>query len=125
MLSLLLDENMSPEIVNQIVLKRPDIPVVSVHQWHEGRFKAKSDEAILLVAAEEGLTLVTYDQSTIPPVLTRWGLEGVDHAGVVFIDQSSMPSKNIGLIVKSLTNLWDSKNHDLWVNRIDFLRRNP
>ena len=35
MLSLLVDENISPEVVRQIAEKRPDITVSSVHHGHE------------------------------------------------------------------------------------------
>src|SRR5438132_11922192 len=107
MLSLLLDENMSPEIVRQIAEKRADITVTSVHHWREGRYKAQRDEAILIAAAQEGRTLVTYDQKTILPVLMQWGQTGTDHAGVVFIDDHSIASNNFGALVRALIALWD------------------
>ena len=38
MLSLILDENISPEVVRQITEKRPDIAITSVHQWRGGQY---------------------------------------------------------------------------------------
>lgn len=122
MLSLLLDENLSPELVKQLAEKRPDISVISVHHWHEGRFKAQRDEAILVTAATEGLTLVTYDQKTIVPVLTRWGRADTDHAGVIFVDDRTIASNNFGALVRALTALWGAGHEDAWTNGVAFLR---
>lgn len=122
MLSLLLDENLSPEIAVQITVKRPDILVTSVHHWQEGRFKSQRDEAILEAAHEAGLTLVTYDQKTILPVLVQWGQAETDHSGVIFIDDRSFASNDFGAIIRALIKLWDDGYAVEWTNRVDFLR---
>jgi hypothetical protein len=122
MLSLLLDENLSPEVVNQIVAKRPDISATSVHHWHEGRYKAQRDEEILMAAAQEGLTLVTYDQRTILPVLVHWGQAGTIHAGVIFIDDRTIASNNFGTLLRALIDIWDASHTSDWTNRVEFLR---
>ena len=107
MLSLLLDENISPEVAKKAVMaKRPDIPITSVYFWHEGRFMAALDTDILSVAAQEGITLVTYDQKNIIPVLVQWGQVGTNHAGVIFVDERSIASNNFGELVRSLIALW-------------------
>ena len=122
MLSLLLDENLSPEIARQITEKRPDVSVISMHHWHGGRYKAQRDEAILVAAFQEGLILVTYDQKTIFPVLVQWGQSGTDHAGVVFIDDRTIANNNFGALVRALLDLWDTSNADDWTNRVEFVR---
>lgn len=122
MLSLLLDENISPEIAKQIVQKRPDIPAVSLHHWQEGGFKAQPDEAILAAAAPEKRTLVTYDQNTILPLLVQWGQAGRDHAGVIFVDHQTIAPNDFGALLRSLIVLWDACHEDDWTNRVDFLR---
>jgi hypothetical protein len=122
MLSLLLDENISPEIAKQINEKRSDIPITSVYNWHEGEYKGRPDEMILTTALQESLTLVTYDQKTIVPVLVQWGQLAREHAGVVFLDERSIANNNFGAQVRSLIALWDASHADDWLNRIDFLR---
>ena len=122
MLFLLLDENLSPEIVRQIAEKRPEISITSVYHWHEGQFKGLPDETILSVAKQEGLTLVTYDQKTILPLLIQWGAAGTNHAGVIFIDDRSIASNQFGVLVRALMVLWDTSHADTWINRVDFLR---
>jgi len=122
MLSLLLDENLSPEITRQLVEKRPDIQVTSVHHWHEGRYKGQPDETILIAATQAGLTLVTYDQKTILPILVRWGAAGTDHAGVVFIDDRTIANNNFGGLVRAFLALWDARHADEWRNSVVFLR---
>lgn len=125
MLSLLLDENLSPEVARQIAEKRPEIPVTSVSHWHEGRFMAAPDIKILTTASQEGLTLVTYDQKTIVPILVQWGQAGTDHAGVIFVDERSIASNNFGAPVRALIDLWDTSHAGEWTNRVDFLRPKP
>jgi predicted nuclease of predicted toxin-antitoxin system len=122
MLLFLLDENISPEVARQVADKRPDIAITSVYLWHEGEFKGKSDEKILAVAYQESMTLVTYDQKTIVPVLVQWGQAEREHAGVVFLDERSIPNNNFGAQVRSLIALWDASHTDDWTNRVEFLR---
>jgi hypothetical protein len=124
MLSLLLDENVSPEIATQIQGKRPDIPIVSIHSWQKGRFLAQPDEQILTAARAEGITLVTYDQKTIMPVLSQWGQIGMNHAGVIFIDHRTIASSDFGGLVRSLTTLWDDSHETAWTNAITYLVNN-
>ena len=125
MLAFLLDENISPEVARQISEKRPEIIIASVHYWHNGTFKAQRDEDILIAAAKEELTFVTYDQKTIFPVLVRWGETGIDHSGVLFVDDRTIPSNRYGAIVLSLTMIWDAHHSDAWTNRVQFLRNSP
>ena len=96
--------------------------VESVRFWLEGHYKGQPDEALLSTAAQERLTLVTYDQKTILPVLVRWKADGTDHAGVVFIDDRSIANNHFGALVRALTALWDSSHAEDWTNRVEFRR---
>lgn len=73
MLSFLLDEQISPEVAKQINRKYPEISIFSIHSWHNGNYLGVSDETILQAASVDRLTLITYDQKTIPPILVSWG----------------------------------------------------
>ena len=121
-LSLLLDENISPEIVKQMSAKRPDVMITSVHHWRDGLFKSKRDVAILTAANEESLTLVTYDQKTILPILIQWGHKGVDHSGVFFLDDRSISSNMFGGIIRALAGLFDASHNEDWNNRVEFIK---
>lgn len=122
MLSLLLDEQISPEIAKQIRIKRPDFPVFSIHLWQQGHYLGIADEIILQAAATEKLTLITYDQKTIPPILSEWGQANINHGGVIFIDYRSIPPHNFGRLVKAIIWLWDTQNRENWQNRIVYLQ---
>ena len=121
MLSFLLDENLSDEIARQVTAKRPDIPIHSALNWESGRLKGASDEAVLRIAGEAGLTLVTYDVNTIPLLLVRLANESFSHTGIVFISNSSIPSDDYGSLVRALIQLYDSEKDATWKDRLYFL----
>ncbi len=121
MLSLLLDENISPRLAKQIELRRHDIPILSVHSWREGCLMAQPDELILVTAVKEGLTLITYDRKTIMPILIQWGEAGIDHAGIVFIDDKTIAPNDFGSLVSSLISLWVQHHEDEWMNTVTYL----
>src|SRR5437868_1895535 len=122
MLAYLLDEHLSPEIAVQVRRKRTGIVIESVQTWREGQIRQTEDASILLAAAEAGLTLVTYDRSTILPLLEEWGEAGRSHAGVLFISHRTIPSSAIGALVNALIAHWEATHKDDWTDRIEFLR---
>ena len=122
MLSFLLDENISPIVATEISKKRSEIPINSLFHWQEGKLLGHGDELILVAANQANLTLVTYDLRTSPPVLVEWGAAEISHAGVIFIDDLSIPSNNFGQIMRSLIWLWDNYSQDDWQNRLVFLQ---
>jgi hypothetical protein len=123
MLSLLLDEHISPVVTEQAKRKHPGIRIVALCNWQSGRFLGSADSVFLNAAAEKGLTLVTYDQRTIAPQLKSWMEQGVDHGGVVFVDQKTIAPRDFGGLVKSLGLLWMRERRADWKNRVVFLRR--
>ncbi len=122
MLALLTDAHLLPKVAEQITSKRPEITIYSVRVWRSGAFLGAEDERILEAARTEGLTLVTYDQHTIVPLVTRWMSEGRDHTGVIFIDERSIMQKDIGGQVRALIDLWDRSQADNWTNVVTYLK---
>ena len=121
MLSMLLDEMISRVVSEQVAIRRPEIPIQSIFQWRGGTLLRQPDALILRAAIEDGLTLVTYDRQTITPLLAAWGTAGIDHNGVVFIDQRTIRSNDFGGLVRALEQFWDRENVEDWKNRMGFL----
>ena len=123
MLKLLLDEHVSPSVAEGLRRRHRLLAVHFMLEWENGEFLGRDDSACLEHAAAQGLTLVTYDRRTIPPLLKTWAEEGRDHGGVVFIDEKTISPSEIGGQVRALSNLvreaakWD------WTNRVCFLHR--
>ena len=69
MLKLLLDEHISPTVVNGLRRRNRPLVVSCMVEWEEGEFLGQQDSACLQQAAAQGPTLVTYDRRTIPPLL--------------------------------------------------------
>jgi len=122
-LSLLLDENISQTVAAQVRHHRPAQAVESVHTWRGGAFEGRPDAALLQAAREEGLTLVTYDQKTIPPLLAEVYAEGESHAGVIFVDDQTIPSNDFGTLTRALILLWEQRGDEDWQDRIGFLEK--
>lgn len=123
MLKLLLDEHISPRVAKGLRRQHRWLTVDFMTEWENGRFLGEDDAACLEHAAEQGLTLVTYDRRTIPPLLKDWAEAGRKHGGVIFIDEKTISPSDIGGQVRALCKLvaeaadWD------WTNRTCFLQR--
>jgi hypothetical protein len=122
MLSLLLDEPISHVVATQIGVRRPDISIQSIFHWRNGALVTRPDHLVLRAAAEDRLTLVTYDVTTIRPLLAEWSAAGIIHEGVIFIHQRTIRSDDFGRLVRALEQLWDEEYEVTWTNRIHFLR---
>lgn len=89
--------------------------------WQGGTYIGQDDAAIIAAAYEEGLTLVSFDQATIPPLLVDRGARGVSHAGVIFASTRTIPANDVGGIARALVGVWDAFGDLDWTNRIVYL----
>jgi len=122
MLKLLLDEVISPDVASSLRRSRAII-VSTMAEWEGGNFLGQGDAACLREAAAQGLTLVTYDRRTIPPLLKAWAEEERSHGGVIFVDEKSISQAEIDGLVSSLTRLTNEARKWDWTNRVSLLRR--
>lgn len=122
-LAFLLDEHLSPTIATQVAAKRPGIRIVAMQDWADGAYLGADDAIVLAQAHVEQMTLVTYDQRTIIPLLRTWAEQGAIHGGVVFVDELTIAQNDIGRLVRSLCALWDAKGDQDWTNRVEYLTR--
>jgi hypothetical protein len=123
MFKLLLDEHISPAVAAGLIRRHRSLTVHSMVHWEEGRFLGQDDSACLESAAERGLTLVTYDRRTIPPLLKAWAEEGREHGGIIFIDEKTISPADFGGQVRALSNLIRATAKWNWTNRVCFLER--
>jgi hypothetical protein len=123
MLKLLLDEHISPAVAVGLRRRHRSLTVNFMAEWEDGQFLGQDDSACLERAAEQGLTLVTYDRRTIPPLLKTWAEAGQDHGGVVFIDEKTISPANVGGQVRALSDLARNAGKWDWTDRICFLHR--
>jgi hypothetical protein len=123
MLKLLLDEHISPAVANGLRRRNRGVEIRYMVEWEDGRFLGQEDSACLREAATQGLTLVTYDRRSIPPLLKTWAEEERMHGGVVFVNEKTISLANMGALVWALTRLARETGNWDWTNRICFLRR--
>jgi hypothetical protein len=123
MLKLLLDEHISPDVASGLRRRTRSIVVHAMAEWEAGGFLGQDDAVCLRQACAKGLTLVTYDRRTIPPLLKVWAEEGRAHGGVIFIDEKTISQADIGGLVFALFKLVKEAGKWDWTNRVVFLRR--
>ncbi len=123
MLKLLLDEHISPDVASGLHRRNRTIEVRYMVEWEDGYFLGREDSSCLQAAGAQGLTLVTYDLRTIPPLLKTWAEEERTHGGVIFVDEKTISPADIGGLVWDLTRLARETGSWDWTNRIYFLRR--
>lgn len=123
MLKLLLDEHISPDVAQGIHRRYKTIPVSCLAEWESGLFMGVADDILLAEAAAQKVTLVTYDRRTIPPLLKAWAEAGLDHGGIIFVDEKTIPPSDIGGLIQSLHALFNDAAKWDWQNRVCFLRR--
>ncbi len=121
MLSFLTDENISPMVAIQVKLKQPDIVIYNIFDWREGKYLKTDDRIILEAALEENLTLVTYDQNSIPERLSQMAADNQQHSGVLFIDKKSIAQHDIGGQAGAIIRYWQKMNSLDWMNVVNYL----
>ena len=123
MLRLLLDEHISPAVAIGLLRHNKSLSVHCLVDWENGNFLGRDDAACLTEAAEQGLTLVTYDRRTIPPLLKIWMEEGRRHGGVIFVDEKTISPADIGGLVHTLTRVYRTLGTERWTDQVCFLQR--
>lgn len=106
-----------------MVARRPGLAVLTLPAWEGGAYLGASDDTILTAARVAGLTLVTYDLRTIPPLPKQWGEDGTAHGGVIFVDTRTIAPHDLDGLVRALLELWDAEHASEWVNRVVYLTR--
>ena len=105
MLKLLLDEHISPQVARGINRISKEVSVVPTVDWEQGRFLGVGDELILEQAAK------------------LWAEIGRHHAGIIFVDEKSIPPPDFGGLIRALVTVHRDQARMDWAGRVSFLRR--
>jgi ABC-type transporter Mla MlaB component len=123
MLRLLTDEHVSPAVAEAARRACPGIRITAIREWQHGHLLGAPDDTVLHEAHHDGLTLVTFDLRTIPPLLRAWAEQQIDHGGVVLVDGQTIRQADVGGLAAALCALFEAHGRSDWTNRVVFLRR--
>ena len=122
MLSLLLDEQISPQVATAALALNTGVPIVSIHDWRGGALAGADKVLVLKGAAEEALTLVTYDLKAVAPILVERGISGRSHGGVILVDDHSISPAAFEDLARALLFCWEKQGVWDWTDRIVSLK---
>lgn len=97
--------------------------MTAIRDWEEGSYLTFPDDAILAVALQHHMTLVTYDRRTITPLLAQMAESSTRHGGVVLVDERTIAPNDLGGLTRALVQLWDALRGADWTNRVVYLVR--
>jgi len=109
-LRLLLDEQFTPEIADQLSTQGYDASAVK----GDLALEELDDEVLLALAADRGRALATNNVRHFVPLAIGWAARGEVHAGLIFTSDKSLPRSrgSIGLHVERLRELLDGHPAD-------------
>ena len=122
MLHILTDEQISPKVAVAARKLSRGMQITTIFQWLNGHFVGSPDGEILREAARQKMTLLSFDLRTIPTLLRAWGEQGIDHGGLIFVDEKSIPQSDIGGLARALCELRRLQGDADWTNRCFFLQ---
>lgn len=122
-LHFLLDEHLSPDLVEAVERRRPGVRITAIGNWRNGAYLGADDDTLIAAAHHDQLTLVTYDRRTIVPLLSRLAAAQASHGGVVLVDDRTVAANDIGGLARALTALWEAFHAADWTDRIVYLAR--
>ncbi|MEJ7788686.1 MAG: DUF5615 family PIN-like protein [Thermoleophilaceae bacterium] len=103
---LLLDEQFTPQIAEQLSTQGYDATAVS----GDLALKGLDDEILLRLATDQGRALMTNNVRHFAPLAIDWSARGDVHAGLIFTSDRSLPRTrgSIGIYVETLRVLFDA-----------------
>ena len=101
------------------------VDCVIVPHWQAGDLRNADDDRLLVAASAEGRVFVTYDLRTVPDMLQRWAAEERHHAGVILVDEHTVPPGDRGGLLRALRRAIQDWSDLDWTDRCVFLPRPP
>jgi len=125
MLRLLLDEHIDPAVAGGLERVYPGCVVIPLARWQDRAYLGASDGEVLAAALNAGFTFVTYDQSTIVPLLRNWIGTGKPHPGVLFVPRGKFPQgpRSVGNLIRALRDVLERFENESLINRVLYLER--
>lgn len=104
------DADLKQSIVNGVIRRQPDLDFQSANA---AGLEGKTDQEVLVIAAQERRVLVTHDRRTMPAEFGKFVMSKTS-SGVLIISQRLSINESI----EALTLIWKASTAEEWVNKI-------
>lgn len=118
---LLLETHITPAVRSELQRLAPGTDVELLQQWRGGALRTAADDDILTAALEDGYVFVTFDVTTIPPLLTRRYERGDESPGVILVSTRTLRPSDAGAVARALAALCHAHGGDEWTGRVMYL----
>lgn len=123
MISLLFETHVHGAVTS--ALRREGVDALGLQDWRDGQYRNSEDDEILEAVEPEGRVFVSYDRSTIEPLLRRWADGGRHHSGVILVNRQTIASNDIGALLRALRLMLAELGEVDWRDRVVYLPRPP
>lgn len=119
---LVADSHLSRHFVAACRRLDPNLPLVHLADWLQGRHRISKDPVLLQVLREHGLILIGFDRRTMAMHAGQLTRAGVGHAGVILF-RRSVSQVDYGKQSRLLVEFWNEAKDWDWADRIEYLPR--
>lgn len=122
MTRLLADGHMSRRFVEAGLRLQPDLPIIHIADWMDGKHRISKDRVLLPLLREHGLIIVGFDRRTMAMHAGQLTREGAGHAGVILF-RRNVSQMDYGTQSRLLVAFWKEAANWDWLDRIEYLPR--
>jgi hypothetical protein len=119
---LLADGHMSRRFVEAGLRLQPDLPIIHIADWMDGKHRISKDPVLLPLLREHGLIIVGFDRRTMAMHAGQLTREGAGHAGVILF-RCNVSQMDYGTQSRLLVAFWKEAANWDWLDRIEYLPR--
>src|ERR1035437_3328234 len=113
---------MSRRFVEAGLRLQPDLPIIHIADWMDGKHRISKDRVLLPLLREHGLIIVGFDRRTMAMHAGQLTREGAGNAGVILF-RRNVSQMDYGTQSRLLVAFWKEAANWDWLDRIEYLPR--
>lgn len=118
---LLLETHINPTIGVELARLVPTLEVELQQRWRDGVLRTATDDELLTAARDDGYIFVTFDVTTIPPLLAQRYERGLASPGVILVSARRFRQNDVAGIARALAAFCQEYGQKEWAGQVVYL----